>query len=83
MFKLEFEQRKNRELYELNEIYEERTKYNTKEKNFIFLIICKMGFLSNFVAVYFMLKELRIRCNTMITKPCTKKTFLEFIVFKY
>ena len=32
LFKLEFEQRKNRELYELNEIYEERTKYNTKEK---------------------------------------------------
>lgn len=27
-----FEQRKNRELYELNEIYEERIKYNTKEK---------------------------------------------------
>ena len=63
-------QRKNKERYE-------------RKKHSIFLIICKMGFLSNFVAVYYMLKQLRISWNTMITKPCTqKKTFLEFIVFK-
>ena len=48
VFELEFEQRKNKERYE-------------RKKHSIFLIICKMGFLSNFVAVYYMLKQLRIR----------------------